>query len=101
MVGNKRSPFDSIIEFAHVGWAEELATLFGILQGGKKCNDVLWVKSCIDKVIFFGREVVKAGVCLILDGDDMDGFVSNVRVVVLEPFDDSSEMGPIVLVDGI
>ena len=47
------------------------------------------------------REVVTAGVWLIFNGDNMDRFVGNVWVVFLEPFDDLTELGPMVLTDGI
>lgn len=47
------------------------------------------------------REVVTAGVWLIFNGDNTDRFVGNVWVVFLEPFDDLTELGPMVLTDGI
>ena len=57
LVCNGISPFDSIKEFTDVGCAVELATLIGILQGGKKCKDVLSVTTCVDRVILVCRKM--------------------------------------------
>ena len=84
-----------------MGWAVELTTLLGNLKGHKKCNAVLWVKTCIDKVTLVCRKAIKVEVCLVFDGNNMVGMVGKVRIVFLEQFDDVVEAGMMVFANSI
>ena len=53
------------------------------------------------EVIMVNGVVVETGVCLLFNGNNMDGLVWHVWVVFLEPFDDAVETGAMFLVDSI
>lgn len=61
----------------------------------------LLVQTCVVKVIMVWRVVVEAGVFLLFHGDNVDGLVWHIKVVLLEPCDDTVYMGAMILTDSI
>ena len=67
----------------------------------KEPKDVLWVKPGVHKVILIGIPEVEAGICSVYDGDDADGRISNIRVVLLEPLDNAMDASAMVFLDSV
>lgn len=82
-----------------MGGAVEFPPIFFILQICKEPKDVLWVKPRVHKVILIGIPEVEAGICSVFDGDDADGSIGNIRVVLLEPLDNATYASAMVFPD--
>ena len=41
----------------------------------------------------------EAGICSVFDGDDADGSIGNIRVVLLEPLDNATDASAMVFPD--
>ena len=62
---------------------------------------MMYCGSSPEKVILIGISEVEAGICSVFDGDDADGRISNIRVVLLEPLDNAMDASMMVFPDSI
>jgi len=74
---------------------------FFILHIYKEPKDVLWAKPRIHKVILISIPEVETGICSVFGGDDADGRISNIRVVLLEPLDNATDASAMVFPDSV
>ena len=54
------------------------------------------MKLRVHKVILIGIPKVEVGICSVFDGDDADGSIGNIRILLLEPLDNATDASAMV-----